>query len=275
MGHDEEDSPYEGAAPPHGDASELPEHDADPPGPEEGSDSLMAQAFGLGLCVGITILGLVWVAVAMVSEEPVDVANTASHLHLDEPAADAPAVPSRPAGPTRMERCLDAARAMEGPLEEAGPALDQWGVHVGAMNQLVVGAITFQQATDFWNQTRLGAQRRIARFRDASAALRHHEAHCPAPGTLATASSALRSCARAVEADGRVLQQARTAIDTWDTHVHHMDMLRAGSMSPEKATEMWLSMWQRGVRELRAYRVAVRDARPRGGCSAGSDRGLY
>jgi hypothetical protein len=37
-----------------------------------------------------------------------------------------------------------------------------------------------------------------------------------------------------------------------------MDMLRMGTLSPEDATRMWLTMWQRGVQELRAYRAAAR-----------------
>ena len=38
-----------------------------------------------------------------------------------------------------------------------------------------------------------------------------------------------------------------------------MDMLRMGTLSPEKATEMWLAMWRRGVRDLDAYRAAARN----------------
>jgi hypothetical protein len=46
-----------------------------------------------------------------------------------------------------------------------------------------------------------------------------------------------------------------------------MDMLRMGTMSPEDATAMWLSMWQRGVRDLDAYRLAARGAQESTGCA--------
>jgi hypothetical protein len=126
------------------------------------------------------------------------------------------------------------------------------------MNQLVVGEITLQQATTFWNQTRVGAQRNVDRFQKAWTALERTGVDCPAPALLGPAPAAVRSCSRLVEAELGVARTARTSIDTWDTHVQHMDMLRMGVLSPEKATEMWLSMWRRGMRDLDAYRAAAR-----------------
>ena len=82
---------------------------------------------------------------------------------------------------------------------------------------------------------------------------------CPTPALLGPAPPAVRSCSRLVEAELDVARAARTSIDTWDTHVHHMDMLRMGTLSPEKATDMWLAMWRRGVRDLGAYRAATRN----------------
>jgi len=41
-----------------------------------------------------------------------------------------------------------------------------------------------------------------------------------------------------------------------------------GVLSPEKATEMWLSMWRRGVRDLGAYREAARNPDLDGECPA-------
>jgi hypothetical protein len=37
-----------------------------------------------------------------------------------------------------------------------------------------------------------------------------------------------------------------------------MDMLRAGEMSPEQATRLWLRSWHQGDRELEAYSRAAR-----------------
>ncbi|GAA5118296.1 hypothetical protein GCM10023339_30650 [Alloalcanivorax gelatiniphagus] len=159
---------------------------------------------------------------------------------------------------TRAERCSEASLALLPPLEAARPALRQWDVHVGAMNDLVRGEISLQQATRFWNETRLGAQRNIERFDTAWADVERLGVDCPTPGLLGSASADVRSCARLVAAELGVLRAARTSIKTWDTHVHHMDMLRMGTMSPEEATDMWLTMWQRGVRDLTTYRDAAR-----------------
>jgi hypothetical protein len=169
---------------------------------------------------------------------------------------------------TRLSRCVSAEQSLQEPLEAARPALDQWAVHVGAMNKLVLGEITLQQATDFWESTRLGAHRRVGDFHDAVATLRRHGVDCPSPELLAPGARALPSCAREVRADARALRAAQVSIGTWDEHIHHMDMLRLGEMTPAEATRMWLASWQRGQHELDAYEAAARVAEDEDGCSS-------
>jgi hypothetical protein len=177
---------------------------------------------------------------------------------------------SAPAQPVddRIVRCADAARALSAPLDAAEPALDQWAVHVGAMNQLVTGAITLQQANDFWNRTRVGADRTVEEFRAADKTMTRTGVDCPAPALLGAAGPDLRGCSRTVAAELRALRLAGTAVDTWAVHVRHMEMLRKGTLSPEDATAMWLSMWQEGVRQLDGYRRAQREVRTLPGCPA-------
>ena len=168
---------------------------------------------------------------------------------------------------TRLSRCASAARSLDETLGAAGPALDQWAVHVGAMNKLVVGEITLQQATEFWERTRVGAQRGVAGFRQAMTTLQARGLDCPSPGLLGPGAQALPGCARQVQAEVQVLRRAGTSIDTWEHHVHQMDMLRLGEITPEEATQAWLSMWPQGVRDLDAYRSAARLARSVDGCT--------
>ena len=222
---------------------------------------LLALTFAVGTVLGL--LGVVlWVNV--VDDDGDDATLRASNRSVaDEPEReprddDASAPPQQPAD-TRAARCSEAAAALEAPLGAAQPALRQWDVHVDAMNKLVVGEITLQQATAFWNQTRVGAQRNVDRFQKAWTALERTGVDCPAPALLGPATAAVRSCSRLVEGELGVARTAKTSIDTWDTHVQHMDMLRMGVLSPEKATEMWLSMWRRGMRDLDAYRAAARN----------------
>lgn len=216
---------------------------------------LAALVIGIGLGV---MAVLVWLNVSD-TEDPAPITNGSSSVGVGDPL-DAPTATPSPAGATRMVRCVSASQALRAPLEAARPALDQWEVHVGAMNKLVVGELTLQQATDFWNRTRVGAQRRVERFDESWSALRRHGVDCPSPRFMAPANPALRPCVRQVAAEIRVLETARTAIRMWAEHVQHMDMLRMGMLSPEDATAMWLSMWQRGVRELDTYRGAAREA---------------
>lgn len=260
-------------------------HEA-PPGARPRRES--ALPFTGGLLVGVALLGLIWVFVALLGGGSDQSADQVTSHEVNGPVAGSPAAQgaqgnqgtqgtsatqgARAAQPhqSRLERCNDAAAALTLPLRAARPSMDQWAVHIGAMNKLVAGAISLQQATAFWQQTRTGAQNGIDRFRQAMRTLRRHGVDCPSPGLLTdTASPPLRACVRQVAADLRALETVRTAVGTWQMHVQDMERLRQGTLSPSAAARMWLSMWQSGVRQLDDYRVSSRTARQIGGCSTG------
>ncbi|MFC4786248.1 hypothetical protein ACT8ZV_17355 [Nocardioides sp. MAHUQ-72] len=216
----------------------------------------LSPAFFAGALAGMLVVALVWLVAAAGSEGASrDPANAAASRAVPTPSTD----PTTSAAQQQEEQCADAAAALHGVLQAAAPALDQWEVHVGAMNQLVSGAISLQQATQFWNQTRVGAHQRLARFRAADRSLAVRAGACPAPEGLPDAPAALRSCSRVVAHDRTTLDTARTSIDTWEHHVHDMEMLRSGRLSPAAATQMWLASWRQGVRELDAYHAARRE----------------
>jgi len=168
----------------------------------------------------------------------------------------------------QVRRCVDAASAMQPALARADSSVSQWEVHVGAMNKLVVGAISLQQATAFWKQTRVKARERITAFDRAWARAKRRGIDCPPANLLpAHAAAQVRTCAREVADDVSALRTARSAIGTWSHHMRAMDMLRMGKLSPATATDMWLDMWQRGQREIDAYRSASRAAAGESGCA--------
>jgi hypothetical protein len=229
-------------------------------GDPEGRGLLM---FCLGALVSAVVVAIVFVAESAFpwgEDEPSQGSfvstgrSTGTELTADtestantEPASD-------------LDRCQDVYDAQSEPIRAAEVALDQWEVHIGAMNKLVVGAITLQQARQYWNQTRVGAARDLERF--ATAAERYHErtARCPSPDGSADVTSELSDCHRAVVARDRALRLATVALGTWEEHVHHMEMLRRGEMTPTEATQLWLQSWQQGDREVRDYRAAARAA---------------
>jgi hypothetical protein len=216
----------------------------------------------VGALAGLAAMGLVWATTAILSGNDNGRAPTSTVTTGAEPSQQAQAS-SRP---NRMLRCEQADAELAGLLRAAVPALDQWEIHVGAMNKLVVGAITLQQATAFWEQTRLGAERRLDHFHSATRQIPFAGAGCPSPGALAQAPTRLRSCAQHVAGERAAVEAARIAMQTWQTHVGHMEMLRLGQMSPAAATRMWLASWHQGVREFQAYRGADRAVSSSGGC---------
>jgi hypothetical protein len=225
-----------------------------------------------GIAMGVAMLAAIWLFVAFVSGGD-DRVGSPDAVEPSPLIGDTPSTAPQSSDSTGstdstgLARCTTAAGLVERPLQLARPALDQWEVHVGAMNKLVVGAITLPQATAFWNQTRVGAYDRIGRFDDAEAELERRGIDCTAPRLLgADVSPAYRACAQHVVAELRALRSARTAIATWKHHMHAMDQLRAGQLSPASATQMWMMMWQRGVDELEAFDAAERTARDTGAC---------
>lgn len=245
-------------------------------GAAAGSDSEPVLAFIGGVLAGVALLGVVWMMASLLgsgSDEALDTSSGASTGGTPGAARSPssvvePALAGR-AQPDPLERCVAAAGALDAPLRAVVPTMDQWEIHIGAMNKLVVGAITLQQASDFWNQTRVGAERKIDHFDRAVRVLQRQGVDCPSPGLLPrNASPALRTCVVQVTADLHTLETARTAVNTWEMHVHDMERLRLGKLSPADATRMWLATWQRGADELGDYRQAARDSDRAGGCSA-------
>ena len=120
---------------------------------------------------------------------------------------------------------------------------------MGAMNKLVVGAITLPAGHGLLEPDPDGCQgpdRGLPPRRAGSRA--GIDVTCPMRRPRAQPSPALRACVRQVRADTRRRPRAaRTAVPTWEMHVGDMERLRSGKLSPAAATRMWLSMWKQGV----------------------------
>ena len=217
----------------------------------------------LGILVSIFAAWVWWSPSSGSDADRTDEARLTAQQPVDGPSSPE----SREA--EQLRRCVDAATAMQPAMDRADSSMSQWEVHVGAMTKLVVGAISLQQATAFWNQTRVKAQERITAFDRAWARAKRHGLDCPPANLLpAHASQQVRACAREVADDVSALQTARSAIATWSHHVRAMEMLRMGKLSPAAATDMWLDMWQRGQQEIATYRSASRSAARDSGCAA-------
>jgi hypothetical protein len=239
-------------------------------GDPEGRGLLM---FCLGALATAVAVAIIFVAVSAFSVGGEDQPSQESLLSTDrstdaaattsgEPSAGTTPAPGTPTT-SYLGRCQEVYEAQSDPLRTADVSLAQWEVHVGAMNKLVVGAITLQQAKQFWNQTRVGASQRLEEFATAAARFDQRTARCPDPAGSPDVSPQLTRCHQAVAARNRTLSLATVALATWKMHVHHMNMLRSGEMTPEEATRLWLRNWKQGDREVHAYRDAARAAEGR------------
>ena len=175
--------------------------------------------------------------------EPTDTSLTSSA----SPAGDAQAA---------IAACQSRWEAQGRPLQSIHDAMEQWRLHINAMNRLVSGQITLDQATKYWKQTEVGAKANIHRFQDADLVYVHEAPQCARPASSVfdpTADQTLTRCIRAVRASDRVLEDGRIAVATWEHHVHDMEALMAGLITPEEASQAWLANWRSGNRELGQY----------------------
>lgn len=234
--------------------------------------------------IGVLVASIAWVAAGntlltrdgdeapTIAREPTPSAGvTTTGAAEDMPSMDG----MDPSGPPSPSARVDAADVGTGPLDvcrrvydeqvqplrEAATAMDQWAVHVGAMNKLVVGAITLAQANQFWGQTRVGAMRNLQAFAGSDRQYQQRTYRCPAPVGKEATGDLLDLCERSVAARTRVLKLARVALATWDHHVMHMEMLRKGTMSPARATQLWLQSWRAGQGQIDRYQAALAAAR--------------
>jgi hypothetical protein len=165
------------------------------------------------------------------------------------------------------ERCRLANLRQQAPLSAADVSLAQFDKHIDAMNLLVAGKISLSVATTFWDETRVKAVENAAAFRRADKELAASGAGCSAPDP-AVANAApygqvvtLKSCASAIAARDTALARARSAVTTWEHHVHDMEMLRMGHLTPAQATAAWRKNWKIGEKQLVAYEQAAATAR--------------
>ena len=214
----------------------------------------------IGLLVGAVVVGVAWLGVSLLGpEESGTQARGATSSPSQPPPSSATSTTDAPVADSPLSTCIQVYSGQQAPLQAAGPSMSQWEVHIGAMNKLVVGALTLKQATEFWNQTRMGAQARLDAFAAALRQFDNRTVRCPT-AVGAQEPQELRSCSVAVAARGRTLHAARVALDIWRGHVRHMEMLRTGEMTPQRAVELWLRSWHQGQAAVERYRAAAHGA---------------
>ncbi|GAA4727005.1 hypothetical protein GCM10025782_26870 [Pedococcus ginsenosidimutans] len=160
------------------------------------------------------------------------------------------------------ESCRLANLRQQAPLSAAAVSLAQFDKHIDAMNLLVAGKISLAVARTFWDQTRVGAAQNAAAFRSADRELASSASSCQPPDPAVAYETpygqllAISRCAGAIRSRGTALARARAAVSTWEHHIHDMEMLRMGHITPAQATAAWTRNWKVGAGQLAAYETA-------------------
>ena len=175
-----------------------------------------------------------------------------------------PTTRSSPGAADLLAGCQRVVVAQDAALHAAAVTLDDWQVHVGAMNKFVVGAVTVDQLNAFWDRTGMDAITRLRDFDDAAGALR---TGCPRPAQV-DRDAGLRACVEAASSRRDALRSAHTAAETWAAELRDMQQLRAGAQSASQARDAWLRTWQTAVRQLEDYRRTVREVSEDAACTS-------
>jgi hypothetical protein len=218
-------------------------------------DPRTQRIFVVGTVVGAVFVLLLWAAVTVSTDPP----NPGSSQRLTSgQGRDGPAtMPSLSAASPQDQACRELVADQAAAVRDARRSLAQWRTHVEAMNRLVAGEITLAQASAFWNQTRVGADRRLRAYQRSTAGLPDLDAACGG----SSGAGRQPTCLDVAAARARQLRRADVALETWSRHVQHMEMLRSGDLDPTTATRMWRTSWRAGMREIDRYDAAARVAR--------------
>jgi hypothetical protein len=160
-----------------------------------------------------------------------------------------------------LQECRSAWDAQTQPLRAAAASLSQWKLDIDAMNRLVAGRISLDQARAFWNRTGVPAAQRVRRFDGADATYTVGQYLCPTLVTSENPGPRLRTvsaCRHEIAQRDDVLRAARAAIDTWHQHVMGMNELQDRATSPARAIRRWNKYWKHGVAELHHYHKQLR-----------------
>lgn len=215
-----------------------------------------------GIVIGALVVAAIWaVAPGLVGSGSSDHTAQGSLTAEGGPTSASQGPADAAPQDRRLARCRRIYTRQQEPLDVAGAAMSQWEIHIAAMNKLVLGVISLDQAMQFWSRTRVGAKARLQTFDKAVHRLGRLTIACPAPGADPSAGPRLVRCERAVAANTKELDLAETALATWAMHVQHMEMLRDGEMTPEQASQLWLQSWHQGQDEVTQYRDAAKTAR--------------
>lgn len=206
---------------------------------------------------GLMLTVLWWPGAGSFSEILRDDAQSAGQSPAGETTADVSA---------SLQACRSAWDAQDPALDAAAGSMKQWKVHIKAMNQLVAGKISLEQANKFWEQTRVHAATKVRRFLNAEREYRSTDESCTASGHASGAAAAqISDCKNGIAARDEAIRAAQVAIGTWHHHVMDMNMLRDGVLAPDDALRMWRKSWKKGIQELNHYRHQLRQAAP-GSC---------
>ena len=183
--------------------------------------------------------------------------------------ADADADPGSEAD-ALLEQCATELASVEDAVAAARPGVASWRRHTQARTDWLADRISEKRMEALYERTQHAGHAAQPRFTEAVAGVEEPRS-CDELQSLEAASSeeGAARCVERSEAAVSALEAARSTMDAWGDHLHHMDEYADGGMSTGRAMKLWITAWRKAPEGIEAYedrRAALRDAPA---CTAG------
>lgn len=169
-----------------------------------------------------------------------------------------------------IEQCAAEVADVEEAVEAARRGVDRWSAHVQARTDMITGLISEKRMEAIYDRTRRQGPADHQRFSAAVSRIEHQGACKKLKGRPAgSTGTSSRDCLARWKTAEAALAAAKSTMDEWLSHLHHMDQYADGGMRTGKALKLWIQAWRKAPEGISAYQDRVADLAAAPACSAG------
>lgn len=169
-----------------------------------------------------------------------------------------------------VEQCAAEVANVEVAVDAARRGVDHWSAHVQARTDMLRGRISVEKMEAIYARTKRQGPADHQRF---SAAVSHieHQVACQKMKGRPAGSTGIQSrdCLARSKTATAALAAAKSTMDEWLTHLHHMEQYADGGMRTGKALKLWIQAWRNAPEGISAYHARLADLAAAPPCSAG------
>jgi hypothetical protein len=155
-------------------------------------------------------------------------------------------------------QCAADVADIEAAVDAARPGVDHWSAHVQARTDMLEGRISTKEMNATYERTKLLGPADQERFSAAVSDIEHpipcQEVQSRAAGSTGEQEQDCLARSRTAEA---ALTAAKSTLEEWQSHLHHMEQYADGGMRAGRALQLWVQAWRKAPEGISAFEDAV------------------